>query len=436
MHVIHCPHCDHKLNLRTAKSGVFRLSCKKCQQPFSLTITSNAKNEFQFQLSASKPETTRVDVEPKPAPAKIAPSPRTREEFQTRADISPESPTKSPAQDANQTRVSHGSEKDASNEAEQSFQVAEQPVLAGGADAPTRLGGYRIEGELGRGGLGVVYLARQVSLNRQVALKVIRASIAKNGRAISRFYREAYAAAQLVHHNVVQIYDLGNDSDTNFFSMEYVQGCNLSQLVKKEGKLEPEKAANYILQASRGLQFAHRQGMVHRDVKPANLLLNTEGVIKVADLGLVKVPDGDTYSSDEDDAASAAGGELTFAGTTVGTASYISPEQATNSSTVDHRADIYSLGCTFYVLLTGQAPFTGESAQEIISKHQTKPVQRPDLVVDRVDSKLADVVVKMVAKRPDDRYDDFGGVIEDLENYLGINSAEVFFAERANCRTV
>ncbi|MEZ6108725.1 MAG: serine/threonine-protein kinase [Pirellulaceae bacterium] len=164
-------------------------------------------------------------------------------------------------------------------------------VSAGGNSEPLgRLGGYRLLKELGRGGMGSVYLAKQLSLGRRVAIKTIRGKWASNPRAIARFIREAYAAAQLVHHNVVQIYDLDQDNGTNFFSMELVTGGSLDDVIKKEGKLEPRRAATLLLQAARGLKFAHDHGMVHRDVKPANLMINSEGLVKVADLGLVKTP--------------------------------------------------------------------------------------------------------------------------------------------------
>ena len=155
---------------------------------------------------------------------------------------------------------------------------------------PPHIGGYKIVKELGRGAMGAVYLARQTSLDRDVALKTIQAQYADNPTFIARFTREAYAAAQLTHHNVVQIYDLGQENGTNYFSMEFVRGQSLDDIIRKEGKLDPEVAVGYILQAARGLQYAHDHGMVHRDVKPANMMINDNGIVKVADLGLVKTP--------------------------------------------------------------------------------------------------------------------------------------------------
>ncbi|MBP86656.1 MAG: hypothetical protein CMJ64_08070 [Planctomycetaceae bacterium] len=287
---------------------------------------------------------------------------------------------------------------------------------------PERLGGYRLLRELGRGAMGAVYLAKQLSLDRLVALKVIQDKFAKNPTFLARFTREAYAAAQLVHHNVVQIYGLGSDGRTNFFSMEYVRGQTLAEIVRDHGALDPKAAAGYILQAARGLAFAHNHGMVHRDVKPANLLLNEQGVVKVADLGLVKTPELESDDVDfgtirEADASSlaAARSHVTSIDAVVGTPAYMSPEQARNASKIDHRADIYSLGCAFYVLLTGRPPFEGTSAIDVISKHRTGPVT----IVDTIPQPLSDIVVKMLAKSPNDRHTTAGEVVADMEKFLG-----------------
>jgi len=219
-----------------------------------------------------------------------------------------------------------------------------------GDDIPERLGGYEVLKVLGKGGMGAVLLGRQVSLDRKVALKVMHPRIAKNPGFVARFTREAYAAAQLTHHNVIQIYDIGEERGQHFFSMEFVPGQSLMDLVKKDGKLAPEAAVGYILQAARGLRYGHNQGMVHRDIKPDNLMLNTEGIVKVADLGLVKLPSGDLPQqagalppSDDDTEGNT---ELTRVGAAMGTPAYMPPEQARNSAAVDQRADIYSLGCT------------------------------------------------------------------------------------------
>lgn len=302
---------------------------------------------------------------------------------------------------------------------------------------PKQLGGYQILGELGRGAMGAVYRARQISLDREVALKTILGQWAKEPRMIARFTREAYAAAQLTHHNVVQIYDLGVDDGTHFFAMEFVRGRPLSDLVKEQGRLDPELAVSFILQAARGLQAAHSHGMVHRDVKPANLLISDDGIVKVADLGLVKIATDENLDSDVDVNSALAGAKanITMANVAIGTAAFMAPEQADNAAAVDHRADIYSLGCTLYSLITGRFPFQGTTALEVISKHRSEPIVRPDAIVDRVPEGLSEIVVRLVAKQPADRPANMGQVVEELERFLGVQSGGEGFSpseEHAN----
>ncbi|MFO0867549.1 MAG: protein kinase [Pirellulales bacterium] len=298
---------------------------------------------------------------------------------------------------------------------------------------PERIGGYRIVKELGHGAMGDVYLARQISLDRDVALKTIRAQWAKNPAFIARFTREAYAAAQLTHHNIVQIYDLGVDGEFHYFSMEFVRGEALDQLLKREGPLPPRVAAGYILQAARGLYFAHQVGMVHRDVKPANLMLNDQGLVKVADMGLVKVPmagqervpavEGTGADSSPGEAAGQRSAMLqsslsaTLTHFAVGTPAYMPPEQADDAASVDHRADIYSLGCTLYALLVGRSPFEGNII-EILEKHRSQPIVLPPAVKAKTPAELIALTERMTAKRPEDRVADLQTVIETLERYL------------------
>ncbi|MCO6456239.1 MAG: serine/threonine protein kinase, partial [Pirellulaceae bacterium] len=295
------------------------------------------------------------------------------------------------------------------------------------------LGGYRLLRELGRGAMGAVYLARQLSLDRNVALKVIQEDLAQDPRFIARFTREAYAAAQLTHHNVVQIYDLGAERKTHFFSMELVDGESLGDLSRRHGPLEPRQAASYALQAARGLHYAHQLGMVHRDVKPGNLLLNQLGVVKVADLGLVKTRgghDGDETTGERRELQKVQDSHTTLRNVAMGTPAFMAPEQAESAADVDHRADIYSLGCTLYVLLTGRPPFDGATAAEVITKHKTEPVVRPDVLVRDVPGKLSEIVLRMVAKRPEQRYGDLDEVIRDLQGFLGVGQEASFAPSR------
>ncbi len=204
---------------------------------------------------------------------------------------------------------------------------------------------------------------------------------------------------------------------------------SLDDLLKSRGKLNARTAALYILQAARGLKFAHDHGMVHRDIKPANLMLTENELVKIADLGLVKTPaidEREEVDADRNIMLASAHSRVTGVGSTMGTPAYMSPEQADDAANVDLRADIYSLGCTFYALLTGSPPFTSESAIEIITKHRTSRVERPDRIMQDVPSELGAIVEKMTAKDPVDRYQSLSETIRDLEKFLAIDTSQPF----------
>jgi len=301
---------------------------------------------------------------------------------------------------------------------------------------PVELRGYRIEREIGRGGMGSVYLARQLSLGRPVALKIMSKEWAADPVFVARFTREAYAAAQLSHPNIVRIFDIGESDGTHFFSMEHVPGESLAELVKRRGKLDPETAVGYVLQAARGLKHAHDRGMIHRDVKPDNLLLDDQGVIKVADLGLVKTwkstptevdQRNQVFPPREPAATPRPRTELNLPSTgltgariALGTPAYMSPEQCRDAANVDHRADIYSLGCTLYVLLTGRPPFDANTAVELMTKQAYEPIVPPEQIASRVPKEVSAILQRMMAKDPSDRYVDMGEVVRTLENWLGV----------------
>ncbi len=297
-----------------------------------------------------------------------------------------------------------------------------QTVAPSDGDLTGNLGGYQLVHKLGEGGMGAVYLARQLSLDRNVALKILSPQLASDPQFVARFTREAFAAAQLSHHNVVQIHDIGQDKDCNYFSMEFVEGENLAGATKHSGKIDPEKAVGYVLQAARGLKFAHDHGMIHRDIKPDNLLLNDQGIVKVADLGLVKRAGTNetalTASPSHDGDAS-----QTQLNVSMGTPAYMPPEQAHDAAHVDQRADIYSLGCTLYAMLVGRPPFVGKTAVEVITKHEREAMVPPDVVVHEVPKFLSAIILKMTAKKPEDRYQTMAEVIKDLEDFLGVDSA-------------
>ncbi|WP_020472064.1 bifunctional serine/threonine protein kinase/MFS transporter [Zavarzinella formosa] len=294
-------------------------------------------------------------------------------------------------------------------------------------EMPDILGGYEVQKELGRGGMGAVYLARQVSLDRPVALKVMNAKWASDPVFLARFTREAYAAAQLVHHNVVQIYDIGEQQGINFFSMEFVEGKSLGEVIKKDGRMSQEAAISHIIQAARGLKFAHDRGMIHRDVKPDNLMLNVHGVVKVADLGLVKTAamtasDDQLPKTERDMAASRKSmtglsslpSDITAVNTAMGSPSYMSPEQCRDASHVDPRADIYSLGCTLYALLSGKPPFQGTTIFELMAKHATEPATPLAAFPPEVN----EVLLKSLAKSAEERQQTMDEFIAGLERCL------------------
>jgi hypothetical protein len=309
------------------------------------------------------------------------------------------------------------------------------PTPDGEADdpPPSEVRGYRIEKVIGRGGMGTVYLGRQLSLDRPVALKVMGRRWSADPVFAARFTREAYAAAQLAHPNIVQIYDIGEADGCRFFSMEYVAGTSLAELVRQQGKLDPETAVGYILQAARGLKHAHDRGLIHRDVKPDNLLLDEHGLIKVADLGLVKearstTPDPPSKTNLPSSVSRGSWSDLTGERIALGTPAYMSPEQCRDAAAVDHRADIYSLGCTLYVLLTGQPPFDAKTAVELMTKHAYEPIVPPEEIVARVPRDLSDIIQRMLAKDASARFPSMGEVVRTLEGWLGVRQTTGRFA--------
>jgi serine/threonine protein kinase len=269
--------------------------------------------------------------------------------------------------------------------------------LLRGRGAELLLGSYVLLDRLGEGGMGAVFKARNWKLGRVVAVKLIRKERLNNPDAVRRFQREVRAAAALNHPNIVLAYDADEIGGTHLLVMEHVEGAtDLSRLVKQNGPLPVEQACEYVRQAALGLQHAFERGLVHRDVKPANLLLAGGGkVVKVLDMGLARL---DPSGNDEESST------MTQQGAVMGTPDYIAPEQALESHTVDIRADLYSLGCTLYVLLTGRVPFPGGTLIQKINKHQfeePRPIEafRPD-----VPPGVASVVGKLMAKRPEDRF--------------------------------
>jgi serine/threonine protein kinase len=247
---------------------------------------------------------------------------------------------------------------------------------------------YQIEREIARGGMAEVYLARDQSLNRPVALKALFPEFAREPSFVERFRREAQAAANLNHPNIVSIYDWGQESGTYFIVMEFVEGRSLRELIHSEGPLEPGQAADIAAEIASALAFAHRSGVVHRDVKPGNVLLTESGTVKVTDFGIARAGTSDG---------------LTQTGSVMGTATYFSPEQAQGLA-VDGRSDVYSVGIVLYEMVCGVPPFTAESPVSVAYKHVREEPIAPTLRNPAVPPALEQIILSALAKDPEHRY--------------------------------
>jgi serine/threonine protein kinase len=255
------------------------------------------------------------------------------------------------------------------------------------------LGSYLLLERLGEGGMGRVFKARHVKMGRIAAIKIIRKERLQKANAVRRFHREVRAAAQLDHPNVVHAYDAGQAGDVHYFVMEYVEGIDLNKLVHQNGPLPVAEACDCIRQAALGLQQAHEKGLVHRDVKPHNLIRTPRGQVKLLDVGLVRVLESfDTEAT------------MTREGAVLGTVDFLAPEQAANPHAVDFRADLYSLGCTFYFLLAGHIPFPAHSGVEKLMKHQREEPTPLEQVRPGIPPGVVAVVRRLMAKRPENRY--------------------------------
>jgi serine/threonine protein kinase len=276
---------------------------------------------------------------------------------------------------------------------------------------PLLLSNYLLLEPIGAGGMGRVFRALHRRMERTVALKLLHERSLGSTDAVERFHREVRAAARLHHPNIVTAFDADEACGLHFFVMEYVDGPDLGKLVK-QGPLPLEKALAYIAQAARGLEYAHAEGVVHRDIKPANLLLSSKGVVKILDLGIARLAEV------SDPTGASTQPELTQAGAILGTVDFMAPEQAIDSKTADHRADIYSLGCTLYFLLTGSAPYAGKNVVEKIVAHREREV--PSLRALRPDAPpgLEDLVRRMMAKTPEHRNPTMADAAQALEALL------------------
>lgn len=264
------------------------------------------------------------------------------------------------------------------------------------------MGKYKLIDQIGRGGMGGVFLVEHTMMNRTAALKVISRQLGKDPAALERFLTEARAIAALDHTNIAHAYDVDKEGERYYLVMEYIEGHDLQRMVEDEGPLDCDRAVDYVRQAAEGLAHAHGRNMIHCDIKPANLLVNRQGVVKILDMGMARLVGRGQNGSDSNERM-------------LGTVDYMAPEQAMDSPSLDHRVDIYSLGCTLYYLLTGKAPFPEGSIHERLLKHQTKEPRAISELRPEVPKDLVEICRKMMAKEPADRYQS----AEELSQVLG-----------------
>ncbi|MFO0837960.1 MAG: serine/threonine-protein kinase [Phycisphaerae bacterium] len=279
-------------------------------------------------------------------------------------------------------------------------------LQAGNEDSGNRpsqqIPGYQLQKRVGAGAMAVVYRAKQLSLDRIVAVKVLPRKLSKNAEFVERFYREGKAAASLNHNNIVQAIDVGESGGFHYFVMEFVEGCTVYDELAG-GKIYTEREAiDIVHQIAEALEHAHERGIIHRDVKPKNIMLTTDRVAKLADMGLAR-------------AATDLEAAMAEAGRAYGTPYYISPEQIRGEVHIDRRADIYSLGSTFYHMVTGRVPFEGPTPSAVMHKHLKETLVPPDHLNTKLTAGCAAMIEMMMAKDRDKRYADCAQLIEDLE---------------------
>ena len=266
----------------------------------------------------------------------------------------------------------------------------------------TQIPGYKIEGKLGSGAMAVVYKAKQLSLDRTVAIKVLPKRFSENEEYVSRFYKEGKAAGKLHHNNIVQAIDVGEANGKHYFVMEYVKGKTIADDLVDGRFYDEKEALDIIIQVAYALDHAHSLGLIHRDVKPKNVMITEDGNVKLADMGLAReTTDIEAAESEK--------------GKAYGTPYYISPEQIRGLIDIDGRADIYGLGATLYHMVTGRVPFMADDSAEIMKKHLRERLVPPDHINTGLSAGVSEVIEIMMAKKREDRYHDVQELLTDLE---------------------
>ncbi len=302
-------------------------------------------------------------------------------------------------------------------------QPAKKPAKQGKSASKkvTQLGEFKLIKKLGQGGMGEVYLANQVSLDRKVALKVLSKELAKRKDFVDRFIREARSMARVDHPNVVQIYAAQEDKGLNFVAIEFIDGQSMQDWMDELGKLSIGDALHATLMCAHALKSAHDMTIIHRDIKPDNILVTKKGAIKVADFGLAKATDEDV--------------SMTQSGTGLGTPLYMPPEQARNAKNVDLRTDIYAVGVTLYYFLTGELPYTGDNMLELITAKEKGKYAPAKSLNSAIPEKLDLIIDKLIAQNPDHRYKNCDEVIAAIDG-LGLASPVLSFIEGAEAALV
>ncbi len=266
----------------------------------------------------------------------------------------------------------------------------------------TNIEGYEILEKIGQGSMGNVYRAKQLSMDRTVALKILSPDLAKDEKFVERFFREARSVARLNHPKIMQGIDVGESNGVHYFVMEYLDGPTVGDIVRRGGAMDQRRAIHIAEQISQALEHASEHDLVHRDIKPDNIMMTSSGTAKLCDLGLAKVISDDKEENKKK---------------RMGTPNYISPEQARGDDGIDIRTDIYSLGATLYHMVTGRVPFEGEGAREVIRKHIDEPLLPPSEVREELDPKIDNIIKKMMKKDPEDRYENPATLRKVLKEY-------------------